>query len=463
MNIIRHSLSALPAAVAHSCRSAKTLRFPVSNHFVKYKHIIVASILAATLLSATCAADVPGSAWEMGAPIVSYWAGPGFPNGGDLTDAAATQMGEGGWNLVWCEEKELDVVQRHGLRGLLTSDLLNPAALDDPAKREALDAFILRVRQHPGFYAYHLSDEPGVAHFPALARLVAYLREHDPAHLAYINLFPIYASNEQLGTKGTATDAYSEYLRQYVEDVRPSLLSYDHYHFTNAGDEAQYFLNLALARKRAMSAGIPFLNIVQASAWGLTPLASPTGPRVPNGDEVRFLVYTTLAYGAQGISYYVYSFPGHLGNITEADGTPKPLYHVLKSLNPEFVAIAKELRPLKSLNVFHTGMQPPGAEPLPKQATFTFDPPVADMDYKPRERVQGVLLGEFGSSDKADTGGTHVLVVNLDYKVERIVGVRGPAPLEVFDAAIGKWLPAGGSRAELRLTKGGGKLVRVRP
>ena len=54
-----------------------------------------------------------------------------------------------------------------------------------------------------------------------------------------------------------------------------------------------------------------------------------------------------------------------------------------------------------------------------------------------------------------------MLVVNLDYNAERTVGLSGPAPLEVIDAASGKWLPVGGSRAELRLTNGGGKLLRV--
>ena len=218
-----------------------------------------------------------------------------------------------------------------------------------------------------------------------------------------------------------------------------------------------------MVRERALAAGVPFMNIVPVSAWGPTPLASPTGPRVPNGDEMRFLVYTTLAYGAQGISYYVYCYPGHEGSITKPDGTPTPLYDALKSLNREFVAMAKELRSLRSLNVFHTGMQPPGVAPLPKQSAFTFDPPVADMDYKTGERVKGVLLSHFGPAEKANTAGTHVLVVNLDYNAERTVGLSAPAPLEVFDAASGKWLPVGGSRAELHLTNGGGKLVRVRP
>lgn len=163
---------------------------------MNFIQLLAASTLAVSHCAPSLAADLPASSWGIGAPIVSYWAGPGFPGGGDLTDAAATQLKQGGWNLVWCEERELDVVKRHGLRGLLTSELLDAGVLDDPAKREALDAFIRRVKQHPGFYAYHLNDEPGANQFPELARLVAYLRERDPEHIAYINVFPTYASNE---------------------------------------------------------------------------------------------------------------------------------------------------------------------------------------------------------------------------------------------------------------------------
>ena len=122
----------------------------------------------------------------------------------------------------------------------------------------------------------------------------------------------------------------------------------------------------------------------------------------------------------------------------------------------EFVAIATELQPLKSLGVFHAGMRPPGVTPLPKESAFSFDPPVVAMDYKPGIRVQGVLLSHFGAGAAA----SHVLVVNLDYKAERTVGLSGPALLEDFDAASGQWSPVGGPHVELRLAGGGGKLVR---
>jgi hypothetical protein len=383
-------------------------------------------------------------AWKVGTPIVTYWAGP------PLTDAVARQMAEGGWNLVWCSEKELDVAQRHGLRAQLTDGLLSPATLDQPAQRAKLDALIGRVRNHPALYCYFITDEPSAAAFPALGKLVAYLRERDPAHLAYINLFPTYANNEQLGTKGDTVTSYREHLRQYLDVVKASLVSYDHYQFAKAGDNEQYFLNLAMVRQASQQAGVPFLHIVQACTW--TP-----SMRVPTGDEMRYLVYTTLAYGAQGISYYVYCHPGHTGAIALPDGTPTPIYHALKSLNREFVAIAKELQPLRSLGVYHAGMTPPGTEPPPKDAVFRLDPPVAPIPHKNLERVKGILLGLFGPAGKP----THVLAVNLDYQAAAVTSLVGPGNLEAFDATRGAWSPGTGNRIELRLSPGGGKLLRM--
>jgi hypothetical protein len=407
-----------------------------------HKHLLAGALALLLSLPAGSQADdkSPPNLWKIGTPIVAYWAGP------PMTDATAQQMAEGGWNLVWCTSgQELDTAQRHGLRGLLTSGLLTPATLDDPAQRGKLEALIAEVSKHPAMYAYHITDEPSASQFPALGRLVAYLRERDPAHLAYINLFPTYATNEQLGTKGDVTTAYKEYLRLYVEQVKPSLISYDHYQFALKGDNDQYFLNLALVRRGAQEAGVPFLNIVQSCTW------SPTVMRVPNADELRYLVFTTLAYGAQAISYYVYAYPGHVGSIASLDGTPGPLYHALKTYNPEFVAIAKELQPLRSLAVQHTAMRESGCEPLPADAPFRLDP--AKSSSQPR----GFLLGTFGSTNKP----SHVVVVNLDYTAPANAALTGPGALEIFEPVTSQWKPVNKSEAQLSLPPGGGTLVRI--
>lgn len=376
--------------------------------------------------------------WRIGTPIVTWYAGPA------MSDAAAQQMADAGFNVVWCEEKDLDLVAAHGLRAMLRDNLLSQSTLDDPAKTAQLDALIDRVKDHPAMYSYYIIDEPPASMFPALGKLTAHLDQRDPAHFPYINLFPTYASNEQLGTAGDVVTAYNEHLRQFIEIVRPKLISYDHYQFfVNDRDGEQYFLNLSLIREAAQKAGVPFLNIVQAASWD-------PSVRVPNADETRYLVYTTLAYGAQGISYYVYQAANHKGGIANEDGTPTPIYDALKTLNREFVAIASELQPLRSQAIYHTSMKEAGCVPLSAD-----NPPFIVSGQANPDR--GVMLGYFG---KERGKARHVLIVNLDYRSAADVKILKSEPSETFDPATKQWspMPRGGP---LHLPPGGGVLLRL--
>jgi hypothetical protein len=223
--------------------------------------------------------------------------------------------------------------------------------------------------------------------------------------------------------------------------VKPGLISYDHYHFTANGDSGQYFLNLGMIRKQALEAKVPFLNIVQACSW--TP-----SMRIPTPDELAWLVYTSLAYGAQGISYYVYSHPGHEGAMALADGTPTPLYHAASKLNREFVAIASQLQPLHSLGAYHVGETPLGAEALSPDAPVAVAPPVS---------APGLAIGLFGRERRA----THAVVVNLNYREPVSVTLTAPAEVGAFDCTTGRWQPLRtGKTAALELEPGRGLLLR---
>jgi len=78
------------------------------------------------------------------------------------------------------------------------------------------------------------------------------------------------------------------------------------------------------------------------------------------------------------------------------DGTTTPVYDWLKVLNRDFVAIAGQTQNLRSIGVFHVGMQPPGAVVLSADSSFRFDPAVSSTPFKKGERVQGLLLGSLG-------------------------------------------------------------------
>jgi hypothetical protein len=86
------------------------------------------------------------------------------------------------------------------------------------------------------------------------------------------------------------------------------------------------------------------------------------------------------------------------------------------------------------------------------------------MSYTNLQPVKGVLLGYFGPAGKGKRAPipTHVMVINLDYQAEVVVGVRGPSRLELFDPVTGRWSRADGKRADLHLPRGGGQLLRVR-
>ncbi len=384
-----------------------------------------------------------GDQWKIGRPIVSYYAGPGHTS--PMTREAAQLMADGGWNLVWCGEKDLDLVHSLKLRAnlIVPTGELSPQNAGDEAVLQRLDELIARVKDHPALYSYWIIDEPSASLFPDIGKLVARIRQRDPQHFAWINLFPTYANNDQLGTKGDTVTAYKEHLRQFLEVVQPSLISYDNYQFFVRGDGDQYFLNLALVRDTALQAKVPFLNIIQACSWD-------PSVRVPNPDELRFLTYTSAAYGAQGIAHYVYNYPhNHRGMIVSNEGEPTELYHAAKKYNPEFERIVAQLQPLPSLGAYHVGTIPLGGAKLPDDSLFRVEEP-GDRDY---------LLGCFGNSGQVSS----VLLVNLDYKQNVDVVLVGPGPLQVYDPATDQWQAVNAERATLPLLPGGGALVRRTP
>jgi hypothetical protein len=397
--------------------------------------------------------------WRQKEFLITFWNPP------PAQDRTLAAIKAEHYNLTWVPVEGLDVAARHGLRAMLTSDLLNPANLEDPSKRAQLDGLIRRVKDHPALEAYYLTDEPGSGAFAGLGKLVAYLRERDPAHLAYINLLGSYATEEQLavsadpaararvgfpqnfagvGASDKTVAAYRAYLKKFVEVVQPDLLSYDHYHFLKTGDGAQYFLNLALVREAALEAHKPFLNIVQASA------VEPVWRR-PNAAEIRWLAFTTLAYGGRGISYFTYWGPRKDGGLYQ-DGAATPLAGEVAALNAEIARFGNALLLLESVAVYHTAPLPFGMTALPAEAPVQITGPGE------------FVLGLFGKAGRA----TAFLVFNRNYdrEAEAVLRVRLPGGrLQEFDRKTGTW-SAGDTLDAARVVKvklgpGDGRLFRL--
>jgi hypothetical protein len=351
-------------------------------------------------------------AWKQKNFMITFWCPP--PADKEILSRVAKE----GFNLTWTDEHGLDVAHDQGLKAMLQDDLITPRTLLSAKQRAKLDALINRVKNHPALEAYFIADEPGALHFNSLGQLVAYLRERDPNHFAYINLLPVYAPNKQLGTSGPPQKAYEEYLRRYIAEVRPSLISYDHYHFFKNNDGDQYFLNLELISKVARDNKLPFMNIIQASSY-------EKSWRLVNAGELRWLVYTTLAYGGRGISYFLYWGPKAYGGLYQ-DGVKTPLADAVSILNKELFAQSSVLMDLEHLGTYHSGHLPSGASPVPVSSPVQF------------LRKDDFVLGLFGKSNKVTT----FMVVNRNYK-DQATALIALKPhikgIEEFDRNLRQW------------------------
>jgi hypothetical protein len=303
-----------------------------------------------------------------------------------------------------------------------------------------------------------IADEPNATQFDGLRDVVRYLRERDADRLAYVNLLSIYIKPAMLHTKDYAT-----YLGRFVDTVQPSLLSYDLYPFQkHHGDWHQYLECLAVVADKAKQANIPFMNVVQAGGWD-------TSLRIPNANELRYQVYTTLAYGAQGICYFNSRMPTRKEEDIRPviDAASDPIYPLLIPLNKEFKNIASEYRSLHRLGNYLQGYRidamPPGAMPMPKGAPFRVSDVPDAGSYREGDPLKGVLIGCFGPANASLAEATVAMIVNLDYTIPLRRSIAGPDKISVFDASAGIWKPNDQSCVELTLPPGGGVLIRRTP
>ncbi|MBE0695417.1 MAG: hypothetical protein IH586_00685 [Anaerolineaceae bacterium] len=358
------------------------------------------------------------------------------------TPADADVLGEirrCGFNLAgFIPPEALDLAGGAGLQAILFDESAHvsdsAAELDAQDVRQRVGGLVSRAKGHPALFGYYLRDEPGVGSFAGLARWAQAYHAADPQGLAYLNLFPNYATPAQLGV-----ESYTEYVERFVQVVAPPFLSYDHYALMQDGSlRGSYFENLEVVRAAAMQAGIPFWNIVLANAH--------FDYAEPSAAGLRFQVYTTLAYGARGISYFTYFAPDS-GNYRLAAvdqfGDKTPTWDLLRQVNLQIHRLGPTYLALKSVHVFHTPELPDG----------TLGPETSRLVAE--ISAGSFVVGEFEAPD----GRPHILVVNKDLQRAVALAVRFQPPGKLLRTSpySGKTAPVGGE--DLWLAPGQGVLL----
>ena len=366
----------------------------------------------ATIALAGAAVATAAEAWKPGAYPISYWLGP--PDRfltdkvvGEIAELNFTVMGNLRTPTVARTRQVLDLAHKHGLKAIVSDGRIATHLPDTEGWQGTVDAVIKDYADHPALYGYYLRDEPNRADFPHLAAIEDAFAKRDPAHLPYINLFPTYASFEQLGTP-----SYRDHVEDFMTAVTPRVLSYDHYALLKDGrDRPDYFENLEIIREAALRHRVPFWNIII--------VVPHFGYRDPTEAELRWQIATSLAYGCKGIWYFTlwthksWAIGEGKGAVYDPDGRKTHHFDQLKRLNHELKTLGQTLLHLDSVSVYHTPNVPQGARRLGGDA------PVASATGG------DLLIGWLQDVQRRD----YLMVVNKDYKAgcTATLELRGPA------------------------------------
>ena len=297
------------------------------------------------------AEEMPASTFEQRSFIIgAFWAL--FPDGADL-DARFREIRDAHFTLVFgpvpgCSDQRLiELCDKHDLSAIVHTRSGSPEDLP------AGDACI----------GYRLFDEPSTALFPKLRERAAAIRNARPGKLDYINLYPDYASEKQLGVgelrpRRASPEAYDEHVERFLEELDPAVLCFDHYPIfrPGPGDTTSrsrsardgYCRNLAAIRRGALKRGIPFWNYFNTAPFG--PHTDPTEA------QIRWQVYTSLAYGAKGVMYFTYGTPNTFefprgGAILRRDGSRTRHWYQARRINARIRKLGPTLMKLRSTSV----------------------------------------------------------------------------------------------------------------
>ena len=256
----------------------------------------------------------------------------------ELKETGITHHFSEGYRDADAMQRALDVAQQVGIKLIVSC----PELKKDP------EATVRRFMNHPAVAGYFLRDEPSCADFAELGEWAARIRATDDEHFCYLNLFPNYAPLEVL-----KADSYRDYVQRFDREVPLQLLSFDHYPVVGDTYRGEWYENLEIFSDEARKAGKPF--------WAFALTTAHTPYPIPDLAQLRFQVYSDLAYGAQGIQYFTYWTPGknpnwnfHHGPIG-LDGKRTDVYDKIKTMNEEIKALSGVFLGSEVIAVNHTG------------------------------------------------------------------------------------------------------------
>ncbi|MCH5229162.1 MAG: beta-galactosidase [Muribaculaceae bacterium] len=228
----------------------------------------------------------------------------------------------------------------------------NPDLLNDNRVK-----FIDQFSRNKHFAGWKVSDEPRYDGLDNLAKQFKALHTADPKALIYMNLI---GSNIKVFTGNSKN--FSEYIQLIQKKFMPGIWSYDLYPFLEKNGKVSaslptFYSDLEIFKNISQKTSRPFWTYVQTMAYKAGTLKRPATTEA----YLRFAVFTSLAYGAQGIVYWTYGQRASNKNETyysalvNLKGEKYPAWSIAKKVNGEIKKFNNVFYNCKVKQVKHTG------------------------------------------------------------------------------------------------------------
>lgn len=216
--------------------------------------------------------------------------------------------------------KLLDLCEKYGI-GLFANDpgITAMKGKDNIPSLEQISDMLSLYRTHPAFCGLYVVDEPGgkdywtkpegnnMEDYQALNKM---LREECGVDI-YTNLIRLDAKH--------LTAEYESYLKEYCETMTPSFMSFDLYLWSKGNTKSIFLCNLALARKYAQEYKLPLWNYIACGDYFDGQEAGEDFELNPLEGEFDWSINTSLAYGTQGIQYFMIFQPFYFATTSDPE------------------------------------------------------------------------------------------------------------------------------------------------
>jgi hypothetical protein len=202
---------------------------------------------------------------------------------------------------------------------------------------ERIAKFTKTTANHPAVWMVDICDEPSALDLPYLGEMSSLVMKKSPKTIPYLNLYPNYASVSQNTASQTVnqlgTPTYKEHIDVYCRTSPLDYISYDYYVYSR-GKNSSWLMTKMYDNYNTVADAC---RRTGRSMWYIPQVNSRPGnaylPTTTN--MLRFQAYTSMAFGAEAISWACLMKGWWTNNVYTVKGEKTEQFEKLKEVNAE--------------------------------------------------------------------------------------------------------------------------------